>query len=887
MELRGGDPELVREKPLSLMEIFRRSAELVEAHDGGHPDYLDWVRKRAVARERAEAEAAARERAEAAAGFTRSALARAFAEAGREVSLIGIGKLNVTRPVWFPNAGDVRATLVDANRYALGASMVIAYDTEYQSGEAQNEILSYQVCAYEPRGRWCEFIIHVKNGDRLTLDEIIDVTRLHLRVKPQRLMKPGVLVVSHYGAAEWAALQDRKSLAGSLQLIRKVPVTLGWSKTVLRINNRALTCKLRVMDTFLLAPDNAKGLKKLGDTVGIQKVDLPEGAIENMAALRETDRKLFEEYGINDSRITLAYLNHMIDIVQRELGLDDMPLTVGGISTKAFVSTMSERDYLAAFGLEKRARYKKKAEIVPGLVREWADGAFRDGFCGGLNNAIPGRILVIDERVVFDIDFVSAYPTGASTVPLLDWRNAERVQDTPDLQTVEGANGARLTPVSLAYVRFRFPAGTNRPCIPVRAGKYGLVYPLSGEGYATTPELITAREKGAEIEILRCITIPMRANDAGQPQPLFAPFLEKMITRRRRFQKDSLANLLYKLICNGLYGKLAQGVKARFVRSFDRRDQLPDSAVTCPAYACAITGAVRAALIELQDAIEEVGGVVHSATTDGCMASFPGHPDTHKTLEDIPGLLEAVYRKPAIQRMRDGLRTMGLPDTPLELKAVGDSCEVWKTRGYVIWRDGEVKHLAKASHQLDVEGLCEVARAPDIKTWTMKSLASAQAIYDGKHEDLISVRQERRANLDFDFKLIPDGRGGYRPPQDLDEFLDWREQADVVRKSGRRATTEHVALSLGGHSLRGDIEATVRRKLLRALVQDIGGVRPEDMTDREIAERLGFSPTDAKNAKRRSFSPLPDTTDIRAIISEELRSAGFDTTPVTAFITTL
>lgn len=878
MELRAGDPELAKkEKPRSLLEAFVRSSERIKKQQGRDTDHADWVWECALARERAEA----------AAGFTDSALARAFAEVGREVSLIGIGELNVTRPVWFPSAGDARTALVDANRYALGASLVIAYDTEYQSGKVRNEVLSYQVCAFEPQGRWCEFIIHVKDGDRLTLDEIIDVTRHHLGVKPKHLMKPGILVVSHYGAAEWAALQDRESLAGSLQLIRKVPVTLGWSETVLRINNRALTCKLRVMDTFLLAPDNAKGLKKLGDTVGIRKVELPEGAIENMAALRETDRKLFEEYGINDSRITLAYLIHMIDLVQCELGLDDLPLTVGGIATKAFVSSMSEHAYLSAFGLEKRARYKKKAEIVPGLVREWADGPFRDGFCGGLNNAVPGRVLVIDARVVFDIDFVSAYPTAASTVPRLDWRHPGRVQDTPDLRTVEGVNGARLTPVSLAYVRFRFPAGTNRPCIPVRAGKYGLVYPLSGEGYATTPELLTAREKGAEIEVLRCITIPMSANDAGLPEPLFAPFLEKMISRRRRFAKGTLANLLYKLVCNGLYGKLAQGVKARFVRSFDRRDALPDSAVTCPAYACAITGAVRAALIELQDAIEEVGGVVHSATTDGCMASFPGHPDTHQTLEDIPGLLEAVYRKPAIQRMRDGLRNMGLPDTPLELKAVGDSCEVWKTRGYAIWRSGEVKHGAKAGHQLDVNELCEVARSPDIQKWTMRSLASAQAIYDGKHEDLVSIRQERQANLDFDFKLIPDGRGGYRPPQDLDEFLDWREQADVVRKSGRRATEVNIALSLGGHSLRGDVEAAVRRKLLRALVQDIGGVRPEGLTDREIAERFGLSPTDAKNAKRRAFSHLPDTDDIRKIISEELRSAGFDTTQVTAFITNL
>lgn len=876
VELRAGVSPRDGRRPVNLAQILQQVADRFDAEGGGLQEYFNWLEEQAEARYRATETAA----------FTKSALAKSFSERGRQVSLIGIGKLYQTRPVWFPPAAG--STWEAAKRYALGSDLVLAYDTEYQSGETHNEILSYQICAFEPnRQRWCEFIIHVRDGDRLTLDEVIDATRLHLQVRPRSLSKAGVLVVSHFGAAEWSALENRETLAGFLQLIRKVPVTLGWARATLRLNNRAQRCLLRIMDTFLLAPDNAKGLKKLGDTVGIRKIDLPPGTIEDMAALRETDRGLFENYGINDSRITLAYLIHMIDVVQRELELADMPLTVGGIATKAFVASMAERDYLDAFGLEKRENHRRKTEIVPGLVREWADGAFRDGFCGGLNNATPGFVSARDGRVVFDIDFVSAYPTAAATVPRLDWSDVANIRDTPDLQDVHGVQDVCLTPVSLAYVRFSFPDATNRPSIPVRVGKYGLIYPLRGEGYATTPELITAREKGAEIEILRCITIPMALDDAELPQPLFAPFLADMIARRRRFQPKTLENLLYKLICNGLYGKLAQGVKTRYVRSFDRRDQLPDSAVTCPAYASAITGTVRAALIELQDAIEEVGGVVHSATTDGCMASFEGHPDTHRTLEDIPGLLATVYRKPAIQRMRDGLRNMNLPDRVLELKAVGDSCEVWKTRGYVVWRDGQVQHLAKAGHQLDVDELREVSRSPEIRTWTMRSLASAQSIYDGVHEDLVSTTTDKRANLDFDFKLIPDGRGGFRPPHDRDEFLDWRESADALRKTGLRATTERVALGVRGHSLRGDVEATVRRKLLRALLQDIDGTRPAGLSDREIAERLGFTATDAKNAKRRPFFPLPDTTEIRGFIADELRRAGFDTTPLDPFMVDL
>lgn len=166
----------------------------------------------------------------------------------------------------------------------------------------------------------------------------------------------------------------------------------------------------------------------------------------------------------------------------------------------------------------------------------------------------------------------------------------------------------------------------------------------------------------------------------------------------------------------------------------------------------------------------------------------------------------------------------------------------------------------------------------------MKSLASAQAIYDGKYDDIVSIKKPKRANLDFDFKLIPDRSGKFRAPVDLDEFLDWRESADRVRKVGLRATSERVALAVGGHSLHGDSRATVRRKILRAILQNIGGIRPPRFKDCDIAERMGVTITDAKNAKRRDFSPLPDTPEIRAMIEDELQAAGFVDITVNAFL---
>lgn len=380
-----------------------------------------------------------------------------------------------------------------------------------------------------------------------------------------------------------------------------------------------------------------------------------------------------------------------------------------------------------------------------------------------------------------------------------------------------------------------------------------------------------ARSKGARISVVREERVPHAATRKLKRARLaFAPFLGRMVEKRNMFLKGTIENAIYKLICNAFYGKLAQGLRPRTITSFDSSVTLEESRITCAPYATMITGIVRAALIDLQDAIEEIGGVVHSATTDGCAASFPIPADQVKTLDDIPGFWEAVLRKPGIAAMRQGLLNMGRPPIPLELKAIGDACEIWKTRGYVITREGRVVHSGKAGHQLSPEALSEHYRADEIGNWTMRSLSGAQKIYTGKSEDLVKIESERRINLDFDYKLIPDGANGYRPPETLEEFLEWRDAAETVRKSDRRATERNVRLNLAGISTRGGEEAATRRMFLRVIAQNLCGLRPEKARDREIAERLGLDRMDVTNAKRRAYQPLPDLPEIREIIEDML-----------------
>ncbi|MFB9570675.1 hypothetical protein ACFFRS_27235, partial [Saccharopolyspora hordei] len=307
------------------------------------------------------------------------------------------------------------------------------------------------------------------------------------------------------------------------------------------------------------------------------------------------------------------------------------------------------------------------------------------------------------------------------------------------------------TPISIAYVRFKFPDDCPRPCIPVSAGSRGLIYPIEGIGYAGHFELDAAYARGAEIEILHQEHFtPLRQAD-GKPILCFAEFFTIMIRERNKYPKKSLENLIYKELANSAYGKLAQGVMLRRVRSFDALSNLPPSAITCPVYASAITGLVRTALIEMMDAAETVGGVILAATTDGAMIAFPDIPYTPTAdIDTVPGLMDALLSKPAIAALSQGRINSGADPSPVEVKHVGDCAYVLKTRGYVLRAGNDVQHIAKCGHQLEGNANEQAAQldayhnSDDIDTWRLSHLSSAQKIWDGKAKDLIRLEPEER-----------------------------------------------------------------------------------------------------------------------------------------------
>jgi hypothetical protein len=85
-------------------------------------------------------------------------------------------------------------------------------------------------------------------------------------------------------------------------------------------------------------------------------------------------------------------------------------------------------------------------------------------------------------------------------------------------------------------------------------------------------------------------------------------------------------------------------------------------------------------------------------------------------------------------------------------------------------------------------------------------------------------------------------------------------------------------MRMHGLTMRGGTEQTIRRQVLRAIVQDIGQWQPPDMTDKEIAECLEVSRDTVKNQKRQPFNPLPDTAQVREIVAEMAGKIGLTLT---------
>ncbi|MGL1205354.1 hypothetical protein ACSTK6_06250 [Vibrio parahaemolyticus] len=521
--------------------------------------------------------------------------------------------------------------------WAKGDVVYMGFDTEYQYNEAKgfNEILSYQVVAQSPQGQ-CSIVVYPKSGakhHRWVFDKLIAHTLEDMFERGLIDAVPEQIVVfGHFLRADLTTFSDfwksqkttlrgiRRTVASAMQDYGVDVQALGKRKAgkdpqvIESPSGEKFRTKVRFVDTLALSP-NGSGLSVIGELIGLPKLELPDGyGKEDMRKFLDEQPEQFEAYALRDAEIALAYGLRMFKFATVELGLSKCPTTLGAIGVSVFQKLLKDAgiDKREAFGEREittqhwnvtLGRPHTRKECIPTEARELFERLAVKAYFGGRNESFTCG--ASDVGVFYDFDLSGAYTTGMVDIRPLDYEQAFMSRNVDDFcGHVCG----------FARVRFSFPDGTRFPCLPVHHELYGLYFPLTGETYATAPELEVARHMGANVEILQGVVIPWMDDS----ESLFLPFVRMIREKRNSYPKKSFEEAMWKEIGNSLTGKLGQGLRGKtaFELANGLTKDIPRSAVTNPYMVAHITGFVRAVIAELLVSIPEHRQVI-SITTDG------------------------------------------------------------------------------------------------------------------------------------------------------------------------------------------------------------------------------------------------------------------------------
>lgn len=221
-------------------------------------------------------------------------------------------------------------------------------------------------------------------------------------------------------------------------------------------------------------------------------------------------------------------------------------------------------------------------------------------------------------------------------------------------------------------------------------------------------------------------------------KPPFADVIKHLQAQRRLHAKDTLLNLLYKQLANGLYGLIVRGIsdKRKYDIKSGRYVRMEAGELSNPILASWITGFIRSIIGECLHVGDKLKGRVVSVTTDGFITDIPEmEKEIIKYHEQNPNIYSLVNQ---FKHLRKWVDVNGV-DTALELKHKGISITSFNTRGQIS-ADANISALTgfQAKNYLvsEAQDLILDALSKNNKTmeYVLTSLTSALDLYkDGIH----------------------------------------------------------------------------------------------------------------------------------------------------------
>ena len=778
----------------------------------------------------------------------------------------------------------------------------IGFDTEYvfNPETRQNDILSYQSYVVLPDNTGISNIIYPPDSQkksRLSFKEFLFQTITPLLETGVITKWPGIInIYAHFIRADIASFANfwsdykilLKGIRGTVSSFKNRYGIDFDEQQERRVKTEQIMFDKRTspprcsnvafIDTLLITP-GGMGLAECGELLGLPKLTIPAPySITNMREYLLGDRAGFEAYALRDAEIAVRYALQVRNFCARELMIDRVPATIGAMAVSRFTKTLKENNMSPEVCLgthiktrelwltEKQAfRTIKNPASVPS--RELFETFPINCYHGGRNECFMMGVTPSDHW--YDYDLAGAYTTGLLDILIPDYGNI-RLSKNP--------NDYCGHVMGFALVTFRFPESFPYPSLPVRTDQYGLFFPLSGESWATAPEIELALSLGAEMTIHNGIIVPWICDTSphnSESTSVFLPFVQQVRENRNRHIKGSLEEKFWKEIGNSLYGKLAQGLRAKtaFDTARGLNRSLPPSSVTQPFFAAHVTGFIRAVVGELMNALPSDSSVV-SVTTDGFLTNCP--------------LNKINMSGPLSSRFQSLCDIVDPGSSMLTCKHEVSQLIAMKTRGQLTYRAIQGKPVVHA--RAGVKPPADIPRSDyndymvDLylnrlpgQTLSRSTLISTREMWLSE-SDLISREQDIRLNLEFDFKrhpVQPAMNEGHllmfsRPWDNMEEALQQRSLFDDWRQTHTLKTladwddwcdflycrTVFSDMKLKVGSKRSD--DILVRLFLRALTQCQWGLMLKDKKSyscKEVAEWLtseGYSVTvtDVKNAVR-------------------------------------
>ncbi|MRG54589.1 hypothetical protein GF108_03195 [Phyllobacterium sp. SYP-B3895] len=643
--------------------------------------------------------------------------------------------------------------------------LLIGFDTEYQSiapvmrddiegKRARNEILSYQYSvklveadaeASEPPIMTSGIIIPEENQRLFLNDFIVASVGALVQKYPDIILPSDAYLIGHFTRADLPAFEGFADHARRLlSNVRSTFVSIDTSQKLAIIDEKGNdigALSIRMRDTMLLAPANAKSLAAIGDILGFPKVELadsPEEELrikENMKDYRKTNWDEFREYAIRDAEICVAYGERIIRQNQKLFNEFKMPVTLTSFGRKLVFKGWEEKglDPMQILGREeietqkysKKLGYFTKHTQKPFLAKvHIRQETITECFHGGRNEQYIFGIA--DEGDWNDIDLSSAYPTAMSLIGTPDWDSVREIDQIEELN---------IDDLGYAWVEFEFPRSVRFPTLPVRTA-HGIIFPRKGESWCAAPELFLARRLGAELKIKTAIIV-----DTDKTQPIFTDFNRTCIEHRNKSEKGTFDNLFWKEVGNSTYGKTAQGLREKRVYDLyrDKMVGLPQSELTQPFFAAYITSYVRAVLGELLNGFP-LGVKVFSATTDGML--------TNATTEQI----EIAKAGPLYQSFRDTREKLVGSDSALEVKHQIRQPLGWRTRGSATLKKGAGKNnIVIQKGGLKTKSLLNIDQQNSVVVELFFNRCPGQQL---EYESGIGIKDMMRHSADFVFRRV-------------------------------------------------------------------------------------------------------------------------------------